>query len=106
MIYKLPLLGLSAGVGVVVSITPVGTKTAVSLPPPEDMPEEVLRTEIFTEARSPVNGKPLTAAEYAQLQTQLRNRQSPTELAPKVANNIFLLRLRQLIRTFLPFLPI
>jgi len=38
---------------------------ATALPPPEDLPEEILRTEIITEARSPIDGQPLTAAEYA-----------------------------------------
>ena len=38
------------------------------LPPPEDTHEEILRTEIITEARSPIDGELLTAAEYAQLQ--------------------------------------
>ena len=43
---------------------------AIALPPPDDLPEEILRTEIITEARSPIDGQPLTAAEYAQLQAQ------------------------------------
>ena len=42
------------------------------LPPPEDTPEEILRTEIITEARSPINGELLTAAEYAELQALLQ----------------------------------
>jgi hypothetical protein len=41
-----------------------------ALPPPEDLPEEILRTEIITEARSPIDGQPITPAEYAQLQLQ------------------------------------
>jgi hypothetical protein len=48
----------------------LGTAEVIALPPPEDLPEEILRTEIITEARSPIDGQPLTAAEYAQLQTQ------------------------------------
>jgi hypothetical protein len=34
------------------------------LPPPEDTPEEVLRAEIYTSARSPIDGRPLSAQEY------------------------------------------
>lgn len=84
----------------------VSLQPAVSLPPPEDIPEEILRTEIIIEARSPIDGKPLTAAQYAQLQAHLQTRPAPPKLSPKVRDTIFLLRLRQVIRTFLPFLPI
>lgn len=98
-------LGLSAGASMIISCL-AGVEVAVALPPPEDTPEEVLRTEIITTARSPVDGKPLTAAEYAELQTQLQTRPYPPKLDPKVADTIFLLRLRQLLRTFIPFLPI
>lgn len=75
----------------------------LALPPPEDIPEEVLRTEIITEARSPMNGEPLTAAEYAELKAQLEGRQ-PTrpQVSPKVRELIFLLRVRRLIRRVLP----
>lgn len=71
-----------------------------------EIPEEVLRTEIIIEARSPIDGKPLNAAEYAELQAQLQTRPNPPKLSPKVRETVFLLRLRQLIRTFAPFLPI
>ncbi len=71
-----------------------------------ETPEEVLRTEIITEARSPIDGKALNAAEYAELQAQLQTRPNPPKLSPKVRETVFLLRLRQLIRTFAPFLPI
>jgi len=96
-------LSFSAGVGIVIGLMPVRVQ---SLPPPEDTPEEVLRTEIITEARSPVDGKPLTAAEYAQLQAQLQARPIAPQLSPKVREAILLLRLRRVIRTILPFLPI
>lgn len=75
---------------------------AVCLPPPEEVPEEILRTEIITEARSPLDGKPLTAAEYAQLKAQLSERSSPPQVSPNIRQLIFLLRLRQLLRTVTP----
>jgi len=78
-------------------------KPAVSLPPPEDVPEEILRTEIITEARSPIDGKPLTAAEYAQLQAELAQNPVPPDVNPKLKRLIFLLRLRQMLRTIIPF---
>lgn len=85
------------------SITCIVAKPAIGLPPPEDIPEEVLRTEIITEARSPIDGKPLTAAEYAQLRAQLEERSAPAEVSPNIQRLIFLLRLRQLLRTITPF---
>ncbi|PPS44742.1 hypothetical protein [Chroococcidiopsis sp. TS-821] len=80
--------------------------TALALPPPEDIPEEILRTEIITEARSPIDGKRLSAAEYAELQAQLQSRQVTPPLSAQVREAVQLLRLRRIIRTLLPFLPI
>lgn len=84
-------------------LTFVVAKPALGLPPSEDVPEEVLRTEIITEARSPIDGKPLTAAEYAQLKAQLAERSTPVEINPKFRQLIFLLNLRHLFRTIIPF---
>lgn len=84
------------------SISLVAIEPARCLPPPEDVPEEVLRTEIITEARSPIDGKPLTAAEYAQLKAQLQERSAPAQVSPNISRLIFLLRLRQLFRTITP----
>jgi hypothetical protein len=77
---------------------------ALALPPADDPPEEVLRTEIITEARSPVDGEPLTAAEYAELQAQLATNPNPPSLSPQVENIIRLLYLRRAIRSVFPFL--
>ena len=40
---------------------------AQTLPPADDLPEEVLRTEIILEGRSPLDGEALTATEYTEL---------------------------------------
>jgi hypothetical protein len=90
------LLSLFLGIALVTA------ESAVALPPPEDTPEEILRTEIVTEARSPIDGEPLTAAEYAQLQAELSQRSTPPELAPEIQHNIFLLQLLDFIRTISP----
>lgn len=85
----------------------IGAEAGRALPPPEDIPEEVLRAEIITGARSPIDGKSLTAAEYAQLEAELAT--APPEqiqLSPIITRNIRLLRLRRFIRTFFPFIPI
>lgn len=76
---------------------------ALALPPPEDTPEEILRTEIILEARSPLDGTVLTAAEYDQLQEELRRNQA-TLLSPDIRELIFLLQLRRAVRPFVPFL--
>jgi hypothetical protein len=77
----------------------------LALPPPEDIPEEVQRTEIITEARSPLNGEPLTPADYAELQAELEaGPDTPPEVNPQIAEVVRLLRLRQALNTFFPFL--
>ncbi|MBW4598205.1 MAG: hypothetical protein KME29_00955 [Calothrix sp. FI2-JRJ7] len=77
--------------------------SASSLPPPDDIPEEILRTEIITAARSSVDGKLLTAAEYLELQSQL-SAVPPPKLDPKIRENIFLLRIRSALKSVFPFL--
>ena len=77
---------------------------AIALPPPEDTPEEVLRTEIVTEARSLLDGESLTAAEYAELQAALQaGPATPAQLNSEIRHLVFLLRIRKLLKTILPF---
>jgi hypothetical protein len=80
----------------------ISSKSARALPPPEEIPEEILRVEILTEARSPLNGEPLSAAEYAELRARLAERGFPPEVAPNLRQLIFMLELRRLINTFSP----
>lgn len=77
--------------------------SAIALLPPEDIPEEILRTEIIIEARSPIDGKSLSPAEYAQLQAQIKTRPYPPQLSPTVRDSVFLLRLRKILKTLFPF---
>ena len=77
--------------------------SVIALLPKEDIPEEILRTEIIIEARSPIDGKLLSAAEYAQLQAQLKTRPYPPKLSPTVRETVFLLRLRKILKTLFPF---
>ncbi len=81
----------------------VFTEIGMALPPPEDIPEEVLRTEIVTEGRSPVDGRPLTAAEYAKIQAELAQSPFPPQINPRLRHLIFLLQIRKLLRTITPF---
>jgi hypothetical protein len=85
---------------------PISVLFAQSLPPPEDTPDEVLRTEIYTSARSPVDGKLMTAAEYVELHEDLTaSVEVPPEsqVSPKVAEVIRLLKLRAFLKRILPF---
>jgi hypothetical protein len=96
---------LTAITSILVGIVGHQSTRVMALPPPEEIPEEILRTEIFTAARSPVDGKLLTAAEYAQLQAQLQE-SPPPKLSTKIRENIFLLNLRKILLQLFPFLDI
>jgi hypothetical protein len=76
---------------------------ALALPPPEDIPEEVLRTEIITEGRSPLDGQPLSVSEYEELQEKLAKSPYPPQLSPQLRQLIFLLRVRQMFKIIVPF---
>jgi hypothetical protein len=76
---------------------------AIALPPPADVPEEILRGEIILGGRSPIDGKPLTASQYAELQEKLAQKGYPTELSPDVEQLIFLLQIRKLFKIIIPF---
>ncbi len=73
----------------------------------DDLPEEILRTEIYTTARSPVDGKLLTAKEYIELREDLEEQiaKLPPEalVSQKVRDTIDVLKLRKFIRQIIPF---
>lgn len=74
-----------------------------ALPPAEDIPEEILRTEIILEGRSPIDGKPLSASEYEELQAELQESPFAPEISEDIQQLIFLLQIRKLIKTIIPF---
>jgi hypothetical protein len=92
---RLAAIGMLAIVGWQ-STSPV---RAIDLPPDTDIPEEVLRAEIITEARSPIDGKALSTNEFAELVVNTRQ-QIDIENASAAVNDskfretLFLLRLR------------
>ncbi len=94
---------LNRGISLSVSLIFLNIQASFALPPTNDIPEEVLRSEIITEARSPINNEPLTAADYAELRAQLAKSPYPPNLDPKLQQLIFLLRIRQLLQTISPF---
>ncbi|TAE58456.1 MAG: hypothetical protein EAZ76_01940 [Nostocales cyanobacterium] len=78
---------------------------AIAIPPMEDIPEEILRTEIITVGRSPIDGKLLTAAEYAELQVKLQT-SPPPKLNSQIRDQVFVLQLRKALLQIFPFLGI
>jgi len=104
MFYRLGkkvILGVAVAVPLWVGCVPLCSQ---ALPPPEDVPEEILRTEIITEARSPIDGKLLSASEYAELETSLQLNSPPEPMVSRdIQHLIFLLRIRAQIRLILPF---
>jgi hypothetical protein len=86
------------------SLLLIASQKSLALPPADDIPEEVLRTEIILEARSPIDGRPLTASEYAQLNEEKAKNPYPPQINSKIRNLVFLLEIRRFVRTVLPFL--
>lgn len=70
----------------------------------EEIPEEILRTEVITGARSPFTGEPMTAAEYAQLQEELDGPIVTPTASSDIRYLVFLLQLRKAVRPILPFI--
>jgi MoxR-like ATPase len=83
------------------SICPV---MANPLPLAQDVPEEVLRAEIITEARSPIDGKALSATDFAELVVTTKQKLDldDAELAAsnsKFKETLLLLRLRSFLKS-------
>ena len=76
--------------------------SALALPPEDDIPEEVLATEIIVEGRSNLDNQRLTASEYAIQQEQEDNSIFPPDVNSKAKHNIFLLQILKMLRTFSP----
>ncbi|MEL6495412.1 MAG: hypothetical protein AAFQ41_09850 [Cyanobacteria bacterium J06623_7] len=79
------------------------SRLCLALPPANDTPEEILRTEIILEGRSPIDGQALSASEYQILQTDLSQSSLSPQVDPDIRQLIFLLQLRKLIKTIIPF---
>jgi hypothetical protein len=75
----------------------------MALPPATDLPEEFLRNQIITEARSPLDGEVMGAGEYADYLAQLEKATADQEdraAVGKYREAAFLLRLRKILATF------
>ncbi len=82
----------------------IASQKILALPPVDDIPEEVLRTEIILEARSPIDGRPVTPSEYAQLKEEKAKSPYPPQINSKIRNLVFLLQIRKFVKTIFPFL--
>lgn len=102
---RILFLVLSFSTGIWVWLSNHWGTDVMALPPPEDTPEEILRTEIIVDARSPIDGKPLNAAEYLELQEQLQQAPRP-RLDSKIREQVFLLRIRKTLLQLFPFLDL
>ena len=71
----------------------------------EEVPEEILRTEIITGARSPLTGEPVSADEYARLQDQLEAPAGGNLASEDIRYIVFLLQVRRAIKPIIPFIP-
>lgn len=81
-----------------------GSVMANNLVPDADIPEEVLRAEIITEARSPIDGKALSAKDFAELVVNTKQQLDRDDAIAATANSkfketILLLRLRGFLRS-------
>lgn len=103
MMKQILFIALSISISLVILVSGYCQKQVIALPPADDIPEEVLRTEIITAGRSPMDGSPLTAAEYAELELKLQEI-PPPELNPKIRDSIFLLQIKQNLLKIFPFL--
>ena len=88
---------------ILISIGFLSPLKALALPAPEDIPEEILRAEIITSARSPLDNQPLNAAEYALLEEQLATSIYPPQINPKIRQLIALRRLQKFLQILIPF---
>jgi hypothetical protein len=98
------LIGSMLILGAPIAVTTVAQTTT---PMSNEIPEEVLQTEVITSGRSAIDNRPLNATEYAELKTEIdRTNQVPPKLSNKLRNTVALLKLRKFIKTVLPFIPI
>jgi len=77
---------------------------AVALPPPEDVPEEVLREEVILQGRSPVDGRALSPVEYAELELELADfPEDSVAVNPEIQSLVFQLKLLRFLKDVVPF---
>ncbi len=84
-----------------------GASAELLLPSSNDVPEEVLRTQITLEGRSPVDNQALSAQDYADEAAQIDAAiDQPRRVSEEGERLVYLLRLRKTFQILLPFIPI
>jgi hypothetical protein len=89
-------------IAMMVTVNALLSGSAAALPPPDDTPEEILRNHPIFDARSPVDGQPLSIGEYERLQAELRALEEEPLLSSNVRQTIFLLRILKAVRVLTP----
>ncbi len=85
------------------SVLILGSCPAASLPPADDIPEEVLRNQVVLDGRSAIDNSELSPTEYAELQALLEDSQEVTpRVSPELQRLILLLKLRKILRSVTP----
>ena len=80
---------------------------AHAAPKAEKIPEKVLSQELVLEFRSPLDGRLLTATEYADLRAEIdRLNEVPPQVSYKIRRLVGLLKFRKFIKRVLPIVPI
>lgn len=105
--YWIPYLGGVVCLGGFGPVLPL-----IALPPDHDIPEEVLRSQLWDEAqgneivleRSPLNGQILKIPDVLEKQAQADHPIRPEpKVAPILQQKILLLKLRKLLKSLIPF---
>ncbi len=78
------------------------SSTVLALPPENDLPEEILSTEIILEGRSNLDNEPLTVSEYILQAQKEDNSIFPPDVDSKLKHQIFLLKILKMLKTFSP----
>jgi hypothetical protein len=102
---QIAFIFLSVSTAIVVGLNIHWGALVMALSLEQDIPEEILRMEVITAARSPIDGRLVSAAEYAKLQERLAVT-PPPKLDIKIREQVFLLRVRKFLLQIFPFLDI
>lgn len=96
---------LPAIVVILTSLMP--TSSAHATPEGEKMPDPVSPPALVLDLRSSLDGRLLTATEYADLQAEIdRLNEVPPQVSPKIRRLVGLLKFRKFIKRVLPIVPI
>ena len=97
---RLPILAV-----ILTSLMPISS--AYATPEGEKMPDPVSPPALVLDLRSSLDGRLLTATEYADLQAEIdRLNEVPPQVSPKIRRLVGLLKFRKFIKRVLPIVPI